>query len=168
MSSRDTTGNMGASTEAHITGSDETGVFITDEPPTSSTPATGSSNVGINTTGANRPNFTPGDARADAPADAPADETVLTHVSVGMTVVDAAGEEAGTVSAVQPPGTGIRPDAPVGIAEELESVGYIRVDGAGHLANDTYAAADQIARAGEGQADVVTLLIRREELIRAS
>jgi hypothetical protein len=59
MSSKNTTDNMGASTETHITGSEETGTFLTDEPPTTTTPATGSSNLGINTTGANRADFKP-------------------------------------------------------------------------------------------------------------
>jgi hypothetical protein len=46
--------NPGSSTDQHITGSPETGTFITDEPPTSDTPADGSSNAGINATRANR------------------------------------------------------------------------------------------------------------------
>jgi hypothetical protein len=44
----------GGSTDQHITGSRETGSFLTDEPPTPTTPAHGSSNAGINTRNANR------------------------------------------------------------------------------------------------------------------
>jgi hypothetical protein len=46
---------VGGSTEQHITGSDETGTFTTDKAPTADTPADGSTNAGINSTGANRP-----------------------------------------------------------------------------------------------------------------
>jgi hypothetical protein len=49
----------GGSTDQHITGSGETGGFLTDEPPTSATPATGSSNAGINAQRGNR--AVPGD-----------------------------------------------------------------------------------------------------------
>jgi hypothetical protein len=48
------TTTAGASTDQHITGSSETGSFITDEPPTSTTPAHGSSNAGVNARRANR------------------------------------------------------------------------------------------------------------------
>ncbi|GAA0511309.1 hypothetical protein Ade02nite_45170 [Paractinoplanes deccanensis] len=44
----------GGSTDQHVTGVEETGDFLTDQPPTDSTPATGSSNAGINETRANR------------------------------------------------------------------------------------------------------------------
>ena len=44
----------GGSTDQHITGADEEGTFLTDEPPTSKTPANGSSNQGINELKANR------------------------------------------------------------------------------------------------------------------
>lgn len=199
MSDRDTTSNMGSSTETHITGSDETGTFITDEPPTTTPTAStgGSSNLGINTTGANLDSFDP---HSSGPAEAregahvsdvtatreaayssdvtatresayssdvagDADGSVdLSRVSVGMTVVDSEGEEAGRVSAVQLPGTHARPDAPAGIAESMEGTGYLEVDGSGHLANDTYVAGYQIA----GTSEVVTLRVRREELIRVS
>jgi hypothetical protein len=48
------TETAGASTDQHITGSEETGRPIVDEPPTSATPSQGSSNKGINDTKANR------------------------------------------------------------------------------------------------------------------
>ena len=44
----------GGSTDQHVTGADEEGTFLTDEPPTSKTPANGSSNRGINKLHANR------------------------------------------------------------------------------------------------------------------
>ena len=46
---------VGSSTEQHVTGAEETGTFLTDQPPTADTPADGSSNAGINAVGANRP-----------------------------------------------------------------------------------------------------------------
>ncbi|MEU4241282.1 hypothetical protein [Actinoplanes sp. NPDC026619] len=46
--------NAGAHGDTYITGSKETGTFQTDKPPTSATPANGSSNVGINKLHANR------------------------------------------------------------------------------------------------------------------
>ena len=49
----DVTANAGSETDQHITGSEETGTFLTDQPPAPS-PATGSSNVGINERRANR------------------------------------------------------------------------------------------------------------------
>ncbi|WIM92618.1 hypothetical protein ACTOB_004570 [Actinoplanes oblitus] len=45
----------GASTDQHISGLEEEGAFQTDEPPTSATPADGSTNAGINRSAANRP-----------------------------------------------------------------------------------------------------------------
>ncbi|GIM93275.1 hypothetical protein [Paractinoplanes toevensis] len=46
--------NAGAHGDTFITGSKETGKFQTDEPPTSETPANGSSNAGINKLHGNR------------------------------------------------------------------------------------------------------------------
>jgi hypothetical protein len=51
----DATANAGSLADQHITGAAETGTFTTDEAPTADTPAHGSSNVGVNATGANRP-----------------------------------------------------------------------------------------------------------------
>jgi hypothetical protein len=85
-----------------------------------------------------------------------------------MTVVDTNGDEAGTVSAVQMAGTQVRPDVAAGVAEELMGTGYLRIDGSGFLANDTYAGGDQIRETVEGQPGVVNLRVTREELYRAS
>ena len=53
--------NAGAATDQHITGHDESGTFLTDQPPTSATPATGSSNAGINKLRGNQAEDQPGD-----------------------------------------------------------------------------------------------------------
>ncbi|GGK05892.1 hypothetical protein GCM10010123_39820 [Pilimelia anulata] len=90
------------------------------------------------------------------------------HVAVGMTVVDSAGAGAGTVAAVQPPGTQVRPDTVTPAAEHLMAVGYVRIDGSGALSNDTFAAGDQIAGSTDGEPGVVTLSVPRGELHRAA
>jgi hypothetical protein len=54
-------GVEGGSTNQHVTGIEETGDFLTDQPPTPTTPATGSSNAGINASRANHPHFNPDD-----------------------------------------------------------------------------------------------------------
>ena len=46
--------SAGPSTDQNITGDPETGEFTTDKPPTTTTPANGSSNIGINTRHGNR------------------------------------------------------------------------------------------------------------------
>jgi hypothetical protein len=98
----------------------------------------------------------------------PSEPLPIATVNVGMTVVDRDGAEAGTVSAVQMPGTDVRPDAVAGVAEELMGVGYVRVDGTGLLSNDTYAGGDQIRDTVEGEPGVVNLRVTRDELHRAS
>ncbi|HEY0530409.1 MAG TPA: hypothetical protein VGD29_02280 [Actinoplanes sp.] len=85
-----------------------------------------------------------------------------------MTVVDTNGEQAGVVTAVQMPGTDVRPDVAAGVAEELMGAGYVRVDGTGFLSNDTYAGGDQIRDSVEGEPGVVNLRVTREELHRAT
>ncbi|AGZ43945.1 hypothetical protein [Actinoplanes friuliensis] len=91
----------------------------------------------------------------------------LTHVNVGMTVVDVDGAEAGAVTAVQQPGTDVRPDLAAGIAERLMGSGYLRVDGTGLLSNDVYASGDQISGTVEGRPGVVNLRVTRDELYRS-
>jgi hypothetical protein len=54
-SDEDFTANAGSIADQHVTGSEETGTFITDKAPTAGTQAHGSSNAGVNQTGANRP-----------------------------------------------------------------------------------------------------------------
>lgn len=48
------TTDAGSSTDQQVSGLEETGTFSTDEPTTADTPVHGSSNAGINETGANR------------------------------------------------------------------------------------------------------------------
>ncbi len=50
----DVTVNAGSETDQHVTGSPETGTFITDEAPTADTPAHGSSNAVFNAARGNR------------------------------------------------------------------------------------------------------------------
>ncbi|MET7421161.1 hypothetical protein [Dactylosporangium sp. NPDC005555] len=85
--------------------------------------------------------------------------------AVGTRVVDPAGVQVGTVSAVQVAGTDVRPDTIVGIAEHLMGTGYIRIDGTGFLSNDVYAAGNQIAAVSP---DVVELRVHPDELYRAA
>src|ERR1700753_662897 len=126
---------------------DETGTFLTDQAPVT-TPATGSSNLGINRTGANLD---------DVPLD-------LGRVALGVAVIDLNGDQVGRVSGGQAPVTEILPDAPAGIAEDLVDTGYLRVDGSGHMDNDVYVGGDQIDVIDQ----VVTLTVRREDLVRAN
>ncbi|MEV4347740.1 hypothetical protein AB0J83_25065 [Actinoplanes sp. NPDC049596] len=92
----------------------------------------------------------------------------IAHVTAGMTVVDPAGDRVGSVTAVQPAGTDVRPDTVAGIAESLMITGYLRIDGTGALSNDVYAGADQLAAGVEGDSDVVTLRVPAGELHRAA
>jgi len=98
----------------------------------------------------------------------PTEPLPIATANVGMTVVDAAGAEAGVVSAVQMPGTEVRPDLAAGVAEELMGAGYLRVDGTGFLSNDTYAGGDQIRDTVEGDPGVVNLRVTRDQLYRAT
>jgi hypothetical protein len=92
----------------------------------------------------------------------------IARVNVGMTVVDATGDEVGSVAAVQMPGTEARPDTAAGVAEHLMATGYLRIDGTGLLSNDVYAGGDQIAESVEGEPAVVTLRVPSDELFRAA
>ncbi|MGK5681180.1 hypothetical protein [Actinoplanes sp. URMC 104] len=83
-----------------------------------------------------------------------------------MSVADSAGEDVGKVTAVQMPGTTVRPDVAAGIAERLQASGYFRIDGTGFLSNDVYASGDQIAESVEGEPATVTLSVPRGELFR--
>lgn len=92
----------------------------------------------------------------------------IAQVDTGMTVTDSDGEDVGKVTAVQQPGTDVHPDLPAGLAERLMASGYVRIDGTGLLAHDTYAAGDHVAAVTEGaDPGVVTLTVPREELFRS-
>jgi hypothetical protein len=98
----------------------------------------------------------------------PTEPSPVEGADVGMVVVDSAGEDAGTVSAVQLPGTDVRPDIVAGLAEVLMGTGYLRIDGTGALSNDTYASGDQIADIIAGEPATVRLSVPRDELARAT
>jgi hypothetical protein len=107
-------------------------------------------------------------SQTPAAAGGPTQPLPIATVNVGMRVTDATGGDVGVVSAVQMPGTDVRPDTVVGIAEELMGVGYIRIDGTGFLSNDTYAGGDQIADSVEGEPGVVNLRVGPDDLHRAA
>ena len=98
----------------------------------------------------------------------PTEPLPIATATVGMTVVDPAGQEAGTVTAVQMPGTEVRPDVVAGVAEDLMVTGYLRIDGTGLLSNDVYAGGDQVRDTVEGEPGVVNLRVPREDLHRAT
>lgn len=106
--------------------------------------------------------------RQDMHPETPTEPLPIATVNVGMTVVDRDGDEAGTVTAVQMPGTDVRPDVVAGLAEELMGAGYIRIDGTGFLFNDTYGGGDQISKTVEGDPGVVELRVTRGDLHRAT
>jgi hypothetical protein len=97
-------------------------------------------------------------------ADLQAESSPVAGITVGMSVVDSSGEPAGTVTVVQEPGTGVRPDTPVGVAEHLMATGYVRINGSGALSNDTYAAGDQIGAVS----GAVELSVHRDKLHRSA
>ena len=99
---------------------------------------------------------------SDITTDGENGDTVLALVTPGMAVLDVDGERAGTVGGVQLAGTDVLPEAPLGVAEDLVSTGYVLIDGAGYLANDVYAGGDQV----DAVTDVVTLNVRRLDLVR--
>ncbi len=97
----------------------------------------------------------------------PTEPDPIAQVNDGMTVVDAAGETVGTVTAVQMSGTGVRPDLGHGDAENFMSTGYLRVDTSGVLSADAYVSGDQITDVVEEGGGVVNLNVRKERLTRA-
>jgi hypothetical protein len=101
-------------------------------------------------------------------ADTPTESSPVAGVTVGMSVVDSNGAPAGTVTVVQMPGTDVRPDTPVGVAEHLMATGYLRINGSGSLSNDTYAGSDQISGVTGSESGVVELSVLRDKLHRAA
>jgi hypothetical protein len=92
----------------------------------------------------------------------------IAQVQTGMTVLDSTGDEVGTVTEVQMPGTDSRPGVPEEQAGQLIARGWFRIGGAGLLATDHYADGEQVGdvTAGEGEG-VVTLTVRKDDLRRA-
>ncbi len=84
-----------------------------------------------------------------------------------MTVVDATGEEIGTVTAVEMPGTDVPPDLPGEQAEPLMSEGYLRAGGSGLFGSTWYAAGSEVADVTTTDDGVVTLTVGKQHLRRA-
>ena len=98
----------------------------------------------------------------------PTEPNPFAQVNTGMRVVDSAGQQVGTVSAVQMPATtGPLSDLTPADAERLTSTGYLRVDG-GLLSRTIYVEGDQVANVAEMDGGVVTLNVSKEALITAS
>lgn len=97
----------------------------------------------------------------------PVDALPIARVNTGMTAVDSLGDTVGTVTAVQMPGTDVRPDVAAGTAEHLISTGYLRIDTAGLFATDVYASGDQVVGSIEGEPGTVTLSGSHDDLHRA-
>ena len=95
----------------------------------------------------------------------------IAQVSTGMTVIDATGDEVGTVTAVEMPGTEVRPDLSDGTddgAGRLMSEGYLRVGGSGLFAKAWYADGSQVADVTTTDEEgVVTLTVNKQDLHRA-
>jgi hypothetical protein len=91
----------------------------------------------------------------------------IAKVSTGMTVVDAAGDDLGTVTAVEMPGTDVRPEVDGEQAATLMARGYLRAGGTGLLSSAWYADGSQVADVTTTQDGVVTLTVGKQELPRA-
>jgi hypothetical protein len=92
----------------------------------------------------------------------------VAQADVGMTVVDRDGEEVGSVTAVQMPGTGVRPDLPEAEAEHLMVTGYLLVGGGRLFASDLYVGGGQVDSVTTTDHDgVVTLTVSKDDLRRA-
>jgi hypothetical protein len=100
----------------------------------------------------------------------PTEPLPIAQVNTGMLVVDADGDEVGTVSAVQMPGTGMgaaAPDLPPAVADRLARAGYLRVEGGGLLSRTRFVEADQVAGVAETDGGVVTLNVPGDALTSA-
>jgi hypothetical protein len=97
----------------------------------------------------------------------PTEPEPIAQVNTGMQVFDASGEEIGTVSAVQMPGTGGSPDVAPEDVDRLRRTGYVRIDTKGLLSKDTYVEAAQVAQVDEVDGGVVTLNVTKDQLLTA-
>ncbi len=95
----------------------------------------------------------------------PTEPDPLAQVNVGMQVVDAAGEEVGTVADVYMPDTGPEPEVGAGDAQRLRRSGYVRVKSGGLLHHDLYVEGPQVADVAEMGGGVVTLNVAKDALI---
>jgi hypothetical protein len=89
----------------------------------------------------------------------PTEPLPIAQVNTGMTVLDPAGAEIGTVTEVQMAGADAPPDAS-GVSDHLRKAGYFRI-------GDRYATGDQIADITEGEPGIVTLTVPADELTKA-
>jgi hypothetical protein len=89
----------------------------------------------------------------------------IAQVTIGMTVVDIAGEEVGTVTAVEMPGTDVQPDLPDLPDQQLMTAGYVRVDGTGPLGAGYYVDGEQVAGVTTTEdAGTVNLTVTKDDL----
>ncbi|SDZ37095.1 hypothetical protein SAMN05444365_111143 [Micromonospora pattaloongensis] len=117
----------------------------------------------------------------------PTNPAPIAQVASGMRVVDAAGDEIGTVDRVRmgdpnavaaqgptvgsgalegrvpDPQTGDEPEVPPDLAARLLRTGYLKIDSDGLFARDLYVGAEQIAGVNQ---DVVELSVTRSRLTR--
>lgn len=96
----------------------------------------------------------------------------IAQVSTGMTVIDAAGDEVGTVTAVEMPGSETRPDLSDDGTDDgtsrLMSEGYLRAGSSGLFAKAWYAGGSQVADVTTTDDEgVVTLTVSQQDLHRA-
>jgi len=98
----------------------------------------------------------------------PSEPLPIAQVTTGMSVVDAAGEEVGTVTDVKMSGTATPDDVPDELRARLAGEGFLRVGGSGLMAGDFYVAGPQVTgvttTGGDG---VVQLAVRKDDLHRA-
>jgi hypothetical protein len=90
----------------------------------------------------------------------------IAQVNVEMAVVDSAGDDLGTVTAVEMPGTRVRPDVAQDEVRSLLDDGYVHVEGGGLLdEGDYYVAGSQIAAVTTtADSGVVTLTVPKSEI----
>jgi hypothetical protein len=89
----------------------------------------------------------------------------IAQVNVEMVVVDSDGDDIGTVTAVEMPGTRARPDVAPDEVRTLVDDGYLHVQGGGRLdEGDYYVAGSQIAGVTTTDNGVVTLMVPRAEI----
>ena len=98
--------------------------------------------------------------------DMPTRPLPIAQVHTGMTVVDSAGDEVGTVTEVRMPGTG-HAEVPDHQAGALRESGFVRIAGHGLLAADHYAAGSEVYDVITTDDGVVTLTVRKDDLRRA-
>jgi hypothetical protein len=107
--------------------------------------------------------------RTPAGPGTPTEPLPIAQVTTGMIAGDETGEEVGTVTGVQMPGTDVRPDGlPDAEADALVAGGYVRIEAGGMPTRVYYAAGGQIAGVTTSEdAGAVSLNVRTDDLRRA-